>query len=195
MMQNVVLAGVGGQGLLSIAAVLGEAVRQQRLCLKQAAVHGMAQRGGSVQSHVRYSDRPIHSDLIREGTAHLILSLELMEALRYLPFLRLDGALVTSANPVKNIPDYPEIARLRLEIERVTNHLLIDAHALAKDAGTLRCANMVMLGASAPFLGLPENALLAGIGAVFSGKSTSVMETNLRAFRLGREAAVTGGSG
>jgi len=194
MIRNVVLAGVGGQGLLSIAAVLGEAARGEGLHLKQAEVHGMAQRGGSVQSHVRYGDRPIHSDLIREGTADLILSLEPMEALRYVPFLAPDGALVTSADPVENIPDYPEMAGLRLEIERMADHLLIDANVLAKKAGTLRCANMVMLGAGAPFLGLRESALLGAIEAVFREKGSPIIETNVRAFRLGQEAAESGGS-
>lgn len=154
----------------------------------------MAQRGGSVQSHVRYGDRPIHSDLIREGTADLILSLEPMEALRYVPFLAPDGALVTSADPVENIPDYPEMAGLRLEIERMADHLLIDANVLAKKAGTLRCANMVMLGAGAPFLGLRESALLGAIEAVFREKGSPIIETNVRAFRLGQEAAESGGS-
>jgi indolepyruvate ferredoxin oxidoreductase beta subunit len=188
MMNNVILAGVGGQGLLSIAAALGEAARREGLYLKQAEVHGMAQRGGVVQSHVRFGDRPIHSDLIREGTADLVLSLEPMEALRYLPFLRSGGVLVTSENPLVNVPSYPALDRVRAEIARLDRHVLIDANALAEEAGSVRCANMVMLGAGSPFLGLPEEALLAGIEAVFAAKGRAVVETNLRGFRLGRKA-------
>jgi indolepyruvate ferredoxin oxidoreductase beta subunit len=188
MMNNVILAGVGGQGLLSIAAALGEAARREGLYLKQAEVHGMAQRGGVVQSHVRFGDRPIHSDLIREGTADLVLSLEPMEALRYLPFLRSSGVLVTSENPLVNVPSYPALDRVRAEIARLDRHVLIDANALAEEAGSVRCANMVMLGAGSPFLGLPEEAVLAGIEAVFAAKGRAVVETNLRGFRLGRKA-------
>jgi indolepyruvate ferredoxin oxidoreductase beta subunit len=188
MMNNVILAGVGGQGLLSIAAALGEAARREGLYLKQAEVHGMAQRGGVVQSHVRFGDRPIHSDLIREGTADLVLSLEPMEALRYLPFLRSSGVLVTSENPLVNVPSYPALDRVRAEIARLDRHVLLDANALAEEAGSVRCANMVMLGAGSPFLGLPEEAVLAGIEAVFAAKGRAVVETNLRGFRLGRKA-------
>ncbi|MGB2982571.1 MAG: indolepyruvate oxidoreductase subunit beta [Candidatus Bipolaricaulia bacterium] len=184
-MRNVILAGVGGQGLLSIAAVLGEAARRRGLHLKQAEVHGMAQRGGVVQSHVRYADRPIHSDLIRVGTADLILSLEPMEALRYVPFLSASGALVTSSSPFKNVPDYPDPSKILGEISEIPNHRLIDANELAEAAGTVRSANMVMLGAGVPFLGLSEDVLIAGIEAVFAGKSSNVIATNLEAFRLG----------
>ena len=189
MTKNVILAGVGGQGLLSIAAVLGEAARAEGLHLKQAEVHGMAQRGGVVQSHVRISDRPIHSDLIREGTADLILALEPMEALRYVPFLRGDGILIANRIPFKNIPNYPDLERIIAEIERIERHILIDAAALAKEAGSVRCGNMVMLGAAAPFLGIPESTLLRAVEAAFASKGADVVETNLNGFRLGRAAA------
>jgi len=188
MTRNVILAGVGGQGLLSVAAVLGEAARSEGLHLKQAEVHGMAQRGGVVQSHIRYSDRPIHSDLVRKGTADLILSLEPMEALRYLDFLRPDGTLVADRTPFVNIPAYPNVDRIYDEIERFDRHILVDANALAQRAGSARCANMVMLGAGSPFLGLPETAILAGIEAVFASKGSEVIETNVKGYRLGREA-------
>ena len=189
MVKNVILAGVGGQGLLSIAAVIGEAARREGLHLKQAEVHGMAQRGGVVQSHVRFSNRPIHSDLIREGTADLILSLEPMEALRYLPFLGEQGAVVSNRVPLQNIPDYPDLESVYAEIERLKKHLLLDAVALAKEAGTIRCANMVMLGAGADNLGMPEEALLAGIESIFKSKGAAVVETNVKGFRLGLQAS------
>jgi len=191
--RNSILAGVGGQGLLSIAAVLGEAVRRQGLHLKQAEVHGMAQRGGGVQSHIRYGDEPIHSDLVREGTADLILSLEPMEALRYLPFLSPDGAVVTNSEPFQNIPNYPELATILEEVRGLPNHRLIDAAALAKRAGSPRAANMVMLGAGSPYLELPEEALISGIETVFAGKAPEIIETNVTAYRLGRDAVTSSG--
>jgi indolepyruvate ferredoxin oxidoreductase, beta subunit len=187
--RNLILAGVGGQGLLALAAVIGKAAQSEGLHVLQAEVHGMAQRGGVVQSHLRYADRPIRSALVREGTAHLILSLEPMEALRYLPYLAADGAVVTNTTPLKNIPDYPSETDIERGLGVVPIHRLIDAVTLAKQAGALQAANMVMLGAGVPFLDLPTRALEGAIRTVFSGKPESVIETNLRAVQLGLEAS------
>jgi len=175
-----------------MAAVIGEAARSLNLHVLQAEVHGMAQRGGVVQSHLRYSDQPIHSALVKEGTAHLILSLEPMEALRYLPHLAADGAVVANSAPFKNIPNYPDEDSIEKEISHIPNHRLIDAADLAKVAGAMQAANMVMLGAGAPFLELPIDTLEAAIRSVFAGKSDAVIETNLRAFQLGFEASEAG---
>jgi len=188
MKRDIILAGVGGQGLLSIAAILGNAALGLGLHLRQCEVHGMAQRGGVVQSHIRYSDAPLYSDLVREGTADLILSLEPMESLRYLPFLRPDGALVTNSVPIKNMPDYPDLDRILGEIRRLPRHRIVDAAIVAEQAGSLQCANLVVLGAATPFLGLAEDSLEAGIRSVFAGKDPRIVETNLRGFRLGVEA-------
>ena len=187
--RNLILAGVGGQGLLALAAIIGEAARAQGLHVLQAEVHGMAQRGGVVQSHMRYSSDPIHSALVKMGTAHLILSLEPMEALRYLPYLESDGAVVTNSVPFKNIPDYPAEDEIKSALSALQNHRAIDAVDLAKQAGALQAANMVMLGAGAPFLVLSPDTLQEGIRTVFSGKPDAIIETNLLAFQLGFEAS------
>lgn len=190
MKRDLILAGVGGQGLLALTGVIGTAAVQRGLYLKQSEVHGMAQRGGGVQSHLRYSDQPVHSDLIPEGTADLILALEPMEALRYLPFLAPDGALVCSSAPVRNIPDYPDEQSLRAELEREAPLWMIDAAALAREAGTAQCANIVMLGAASRHLGLTAEELLGAVRAVFSPRGERIVETNITAFRLGVEAAL-----
>jgi indolepyruvate ferredoxin oxidoreductase beta subunit len=189
MKRDVILAGVGGQGLLSIAAVIGHAALSLGLDLRQCEVHGMAQRGGVVQSHIRYSDARLYSDLVREGSADLVLSLEPMEGLRYLPFLRPDGILVTNSVPVRNIPDYPDLDRILAEIHALPQHRIVDAAALATEAGSVQCANLVLLGAAAPFLALPEESLEEALRAVFAGKPPRVVETNVRGFRLGVEAS------
>jgi indolepyruvate ferredoxin oxidoreductase beta subunit len=192
MNRNVILAGVGGQGLLALAAVIGEAARTLDLDVKQAEVHGMAQRGGVVQSHLRYADRPLRSNLVRAGTADLILALEPMEALRYLPYLAPTGAVVSSTAPLVNVPDYPEEDDVLAEIEKLPVHRLVDAGGLAKQAGALQASNMVMLGAGSPFLDLPEEALIGAVRSFFADKGDPVVETNVRAFRLGLAAVGTG---
>ena len=190
MNRNVILAGVGGQGLLTLAAVIGEAARSLDLDVKQAEVHGMAQRGGVVQSHLRYADRPLHSNLVRVGTADLILALEPMEALRYLPYLSPTGAVVSDTSPLRNISDYPKQETIVGEIGKLAIHRLVDAGALAKEAGAMQAGNMVMLGAGSPFLELPEKAMIAAIETLFADKGSSVIETNVRAFRLGLAAVL-----
>ncbi len=189
MNRNLILAGVGGQGLLALAAVIGEAARSQGLHVLQAEVHGMAQRGGIVQSHLRYADHPIHSALVKKGTAHLVLSLEPMEALRYVAYLAEDGAVVTSTSPLKNIPNYPEEERIEGDLNHIGRHCLLDAPALAKQAGAIQSTNMVMLGAGAPFLELPVDALERAIRTIFAGKSDAIIDTNLRALYLGLQAS------
>jgi len=191
MNRNVILAGVGGQGLLALAAVIGKAARTLNLDVKQAEVHGMAQRGGVVQSHLRYADRPLHSNLVRTGTADLILALEPMEALRYLPYLAPTGAVVSSRAPLVNVPGYPKEDDVLVEIEKLPVHRLVDAGALAVEAGALRAANMVMLGAGSPFLDIPEEALIGAVRSFFADKGDPVVETNVRAFRLGLAAVRT----
>jgi indolepyruvate ferredoxin oxidoreductase beta subunit len=189
MKKDIILAGVGGQGILSIATIIGYAVVESGLYLKQAEVHGMSQRGGDVQSNLRFSDKPINSDLIPNGEADIIISVEPMEALRYLPFLSEDGWVITNTNPYINIPDYPTEDQLKAELEKLPNKIALNADDVAKEAGNVRAMNMVMLGATSPFLGLPVEKLEEGIKAVFSRKGEAVVELNLKAFNIGRKFA------
>jgi indolepyruvate ferredoxin oxidoreductase beta subunit len=189
MRRDLLLAGVGGQGLLSLAAVIGDAALHTELHVKQAEVHGMAQRGGAVQSHLRISNEPIHSDLVEEGTADLILSLEPMEALRYLPFLNDDGAVITATATVAHTASYPDAEAILAALRCAARTVAVDAAALALRAGSPRCANMVLAGASAPLIGLEPAALEASITRLFSDKGPRIVEVNLKGFRFGQEAA------
>ncbi len=180
----------GGQGILSIATLLDSVALKQGLHLKQAEVHGMAQRGGAVQSHLRLSDEPIHSDLIPRGQADLILSVEPMESLRYLDHMKEDGVLVSSASLFVNISDYPKIEEILQTLRRVTNHVLVDTQALAKEAGNPRTENTVMLGAATPFLPLPADRLKEELAQAFATKGPKIVESNEKAFDLGREASL-----
>lgn len=184
---DIILAGVGGQGILSVAAIIGHAAVAEGLHLKQAETHGMSQRGGDVQSHLRISKETIHSDLIPMGRADIILSSEPLESLRYLPFLSPSGYLITSTNPFVNIPNYPAIEEIMARIEAFPRHVAIDADSLAKEAGTARAANVVMLGAASPFLMTPYESLEKGIVALFGNKGTEVVDANLKALNAGRE--------
>lgn len=186
MKKDIILAGVGGQGILSIATVIGEAVLAEGLYLKQAEVHGMSQRGGDVQSNLRLSSEPIHSDLIAKGGADIIISLEPMEALRYVEYLKPDGWIVTSSVPFVNIPNYPDIEEVLGHIRAHKNHVLLDVEALAKEAGApAQAANMVLLGAAIPMLGIDYDKMVAGVERVFERKGTAIVATNKAAVEAG----------
>lgn len=172
---DIVLAGVGGQGILSIAAVLGFAALENNLYLKQAETHGMSQRGGAVQSYMRLSDKPVHSDLIPLGKADLILSVEPMESLRYLPYLSPEGYIVTNSVPYKNIPDYPDIQVVLEEIKKQPKAVLIDAEHVAREAGNVKASNMVMVGAATPFINIPVSSIENGIREIFSRKGRMLL--------------------
>ncbi len=188
MIQEIILAGVGGQGLLTLAAVISKAALSQGLVVKQSEVHGMSQRGGAVESHVRISDHEIYSPIIPKGKASLILAMEPMEGLRHLEYLAADGTLVTNSVPVKNIENYPNEEELFSTIRSLPHHLLIDAITLARKVGSLQSANMVLLGAGARYISLPEDALTNAISELFSRRSKELAEMNLTAFREGRNA-------
>ena len=185
MKRDIILSGVGGQGILSIATVIGRAALAEGLQLKQAEVHGMSQRGGDVQSNLRISSSEIHADLIPQGQADLIVSLEPMEALRYLPWLASDGWVITNTVPLVNIPDYPDAEALRRELEALPHAVPLDIDALARAAASPRSANMVLLGAAAPFLDIDAAKLEAGIRDIFARKGDAIVEMNLAAFRAG----------
>ena len=189
MKQDIILAGVGGQGTLSIAYVIDRAALKQGLNLKQAEVHGMAQRGGAVQSHLRLSSELIYSDLIPKGATDMILSVEPLEALRYVDYLRPDGIIVASSTPFVNIPDYPPLEDVLKAIRGFKRSVVVDSGALAQEAGSARAQNMVMLGAASRFLALSEPDLREFIQELFQGRGESVVATNLKAFELGRAAS------
>lgn len=189
MKKDIILAGVGGQGILSIATIIGEAALHQGLRIKQAEVHGMSQRGGDVQSNLRISSDPISSDLIALKGADIIISLEPMEALRYLPYLAEDGWIVTNSEPFVNIPNYPELADVVAELKKVKNLVMLDVDKIAKDCGNSRAANMVLLGAASPYLGMEAQNIEDGIARIFGRKGAEVVEMNIKALRAGRAVA------
>ncbi len=189
MKTDIILSGVGGQGILSIAAAIGEAALKEGLYMKQAEVHGMSQRGGDVQSNLRLSDQPIASDLIPLGHADLIISLEPMESLRYLPYLNKEGWLVTNSQPFINIPNYPEMEKVNAELNKLPHKVVLDVEAIAKEAGSIRAANIVMLGAATPFLGLEYEKIEEGVRSIFARKGEEIVMMNLKALKAGYEIA------
>ena len=191
MHKNVILAGVGGQGILTLAAIIDYAAMLSGLQIKQAEVHGMSQRGGAVQSHLRISDKEIYSDLIPKGKADLILSLELMESLRYLPFLADDGIIITANETVKNIPNYPEEEQI---IQQIKNsgfkHIFIDVRKTALEAGSAKVENVVMIGLASKFLGIEKKQFQNSLKELFADKGEDIIALNLKAFDLGEALAV-----
>jgi indolepyruvate ferredoxin oxidoreductase beta subunit len=188
MKTDIILCGVGGQGILSIATIIGEAAMKENLYIKQAEVHGMSQRGGDVQSNLRISSKPINSDLIALGSTDVIISLEPMEALRYLPFLSKDGWIITSSAPFVNIPNYPEIDKLKADYAKLQNVILFDVEQLAKDNNVPRSANVILLGAAQKALGIEYEKLQGAIRRVFSRKGDAVVEANIKALAIGKAA-------
>lgn len=190
MKKDIILCGVGGQGILSIATVIGEAATRNGLCLKQAEVHGMSQRGGDVQSHLRLSTDEIWSDLIPHASADLVISMEPMESLRYLAWLSANGTVVTSSKPFVNIPDYPAAELLQGELAALPSVVSMDIEQIARDLSSPRSANMVLLGMAAPYIGILQiEQLRDAIITVFSRKGQAVVEANLKAFDAGVAAA------
>jgi len=191
MKTDIILAGVGGQGILSIATVIGLAAVNNQLNIKQAEVHGMSQRGGAVYSHLRLSDQPIASDLIPLGKADLVLSVEPMEALRYIPYLSSDGWLVTNTHPFVNIGNYPDIASLLEQLNALHNRVLVDADALASECGNTKASNMVMLGAAVPFLNMDIQEIEKALRSIFERKGEEVVAMNIRALQSGYDVAIS----
>lgn len=186
MKRDIILAGVGGQGILSIAAIIGLAAIEKGWYLKQAEVHGMSQRGGDVQSHLRISENPIYSDLIPLGQTDLILSVEPMESLRYLPYLNNEtGWLISNDKPFVNIPNYPDQEAIYREIRKVKNHILINAEDIAKDLNSPKSANVVMLGAAIAQLGIEKEYFENAIKSLFGRKGEEVVNVNIAALEAG----------
>jgi indolepyruvate ferredoxin oxidoreductase beta subunit len=190
MKTDIILAGVGGQGILTIAAAIGFASLYEKKFVKQAEVHGMSQRGGAVQSHLRISDGPVSSDLIPLGHADLILSVEPMEALRYLPYLTRQGWVVTNSVPFENISDYPSINRIEQELKALPFSIWINADQIARDCQSPKSSNIVMLGAASAYLGLGFDSLRAGVEQVFKRKGSEITDANIRALEAGRNCSL-----
>lgn len=189
MKTDIILAGVGGQGILSIAAILGAAALNKNLYLKQAETHGMSQRGGAVVSHLRISDKPVWSDLIPSGAADLILSVEPLEALRYLPYLKQDGAIVTNNTKFENVDVYPDIEVEYQKLKDEIKVIRIDADNISKLSGNTKASNMVMIGAALQFTGFNEDDIIGAISAIFGRKGESIVNSNIAAFKAGKKFA------
>ncbi len=189
MKKDIILAGVGGQGILSVAAVIGLAALDYGLVIKQSEVHGMSQRGGAVISHLRISDKEIYSDLIPEGKADMIISMEPLEALRHISFLKPGGWIISNNKPFVNIPDYPDKNKLYEELNSFPNSLLLNSDELAKKIKAPKSANIILVGAASLYLGIPFENLENGIKQIFGRKGEEVVAINLQALKLGRELA------
>ena len=185
MKKDIVLGGVGGQGILTIAATIGTAAVENNLFLKQSEVHGMSQRGGDVMSNIRISSNEVFSDLIPEGKADVIIGVEPMEALRHLKMLKSNGWLITNKKPFINIPTYPELADILAKVESLDHHVSIDADNIAREIGSIKAANIVMLGAGIPFIGLDIKMLEDALGILFGRKGQDIVDLNIKALHAG----------
>lgn len=186
MTYDIILCGVGGQGVLSIATVIASAAMCDGFHVRQSEVHGMSQRGGAVQAHMRIADSPISSDLVPSGGADMVLSMEPVEGLRYLSWLKPDGILVSAAEAFVNIPNYPELETIHAAIRALSRSLLVAAEDLAKTAGNSKAVNMVLVGAALPFLPVKAETVAAAVSDIFGRKDTALVEINMKALEMGR---------
>lgn len=189
MQKDIVLGGVGGQGILTIAATIGTAAVNSGLFLKQSEVHGMSQRGGDVMSNLRLSSNEVFSDLIPEGKADLVIGVEPMEALRHVRMLSKGGWLITNEVPFKNIKNYPEIDGILSELRRFPKHVILNADKIAKELGSLKAANMVILGAAIPFIGLELSDFEGALKMIFGKKGDDIVNLNINALKAGMKEA------
>ncbi len=189
---DIILAGVGGQGVLSVSAIIASSAMQEGLHVKQSEVHGMSQRGGAVLANLRLSDKPIASDLIPRGTAAMVLSMEPLESLRYLEYMSADTVLITAAEPVRNIDDYPDLDGLLARIRELPHATVLDAERLARQAGSARATNMVIVGAASHWLPVKLETIEHFVRTLFASKGDKVVDTNITALRAGRASAAGG---
>lgn len=187
MKKDIILCGVGGDGIVSVAKIISEAALNMGLYIKQSEIHGMSQRGGSVFSHLRLSSNEIFADVIPEGKADIIISSEPMEALRYLPFLSPEGWIITNSTPFVNIGNYPDMEAVNAELAKVKNVVSFDANAIAKEVKAR--PNMVLLGATAPYLDIEFGKLEEAVMRIFGRKGEEVVNSNIAALKAGLEAS------
>ncbi|MBN2874477.1 MAG: indolepyruvate oxidoreductase subunit beta [Spirochaetales bacterium] len=186
MKYDIILGGVGGQGILSVAAVIAQAAMASGLEVRQSEVHGMAQRGGAVQAHLRLADGPIHGDLIGLGRADMILSMEPLEALRYVDYLKPEGLVVSAEEPYNNIVDYPDEAMVLGAVAALPHGIIVQTKQLAREAGNPTAANMVLVGAASKYLPIELPRIRDAVKARLASKGEAVVEMNLKALELGR---------
>jgi len=186
---DLIIAGVGGQGILTLAGLIAQSALRAGLNVKQSEVHGMAQRGGAVEAHLRLSSATIFSDLAPGGAVDVLCGMEPLETLRHLHSLAPTGWVVTGSEAVENIPDYPPLADVLKAIREWPRHLLFPAIQLAQEAGSPRASNMVLLGAVSALLPLPEEVFAEVITELFQAKGAAVADVNRKAFACGRELA------
>jgi indolepyruvate ferredoxin oxidoreductase beta subunit len=186
---DIIVAGVGGQGVVSLSAIIASSAMREGLSVKQSEVHGMSQRGGSVLANLRLADHAIASDLIPRGSAAMILSMEPLESLRYLEYLSEEGTLITAINPVENFAAYPPLETVLAQIRSLPHAILVDTDQLARQAGSVRATNMVMVGAASHRLPVKLETIEHFARSMFASKGDKVVDTNLKALRAGRDAA------
>ena len=185
---NLFLSGVGGQGILLASEVISSACLKSGFDVKQSEVHGMAQRGGSVISHIRFGHR-VYSPLIEPGDADIVVSFEMLEALRYLPYMNKKTRVIVNTQKILPSPvatgvdTYPDDVLEQLK-QRGLSVFPVDAFEAAKAAGETRAVNMVLVGALSAFLTLKEDVFLEVISERLPEK---IRKVNIGAFLKGRE--------
>jgi indolepyruvate ferredoxin oxidoreductase beta subunit len=185
--KGIIVAGVGGQGALTLAQLILGAAWKSKYHVLQSEVHGMSQRGGAVNAHILFDIVPVTSPVVMEGDAEFLISMEPLEALRYLPFMSKTGIMIVSAHPFKNMDNYPDVELILNELKSIDGVTLIDTEKYSKELDYKNAGNMILLGSLSNHLPFEDSIWEKIISERFNDKGTKVIEQNIRAFNFGKK--------
>ena len=184
--QGIIVAGVGGQGTITLAQlILGAAWRSKYHCL-QSEVHGMSQRGGAVNAHIVFDSQPVTSPTIEEGSADLLIGMEPLETLRYVHMVKKEGNIISSLSPIVNMGNYPEESTVIDAVKKVDDIHLVDTDACSKELKNRHAGNVILLGMASKFLPMEQELWLSIFEERFKVKGDKIIQKNKEAFEYGR---------
>lgn len=183
---GVIVAGVGGQGAITVSQLILGAAWKSGYYTLQSEVHGMSQRGGSVNAQILFDKKEVTSPVIMEGRGDLLIGLEPLETLRYLNLLDEGAFVISSVSPIKNMMTYPEIGKIIAELKKIPGVLLIDTEKLSVELDNKNAGNMILLGVASKHLPFEDNTWYEVINERFEGKSEVLIKKNIEAFEYGK---------
>ena len=188
---GVIVAGVGGQGAITLAQLVLGAAWKSGFFVHQSEVHGMSQRGGSVNAHILFDKKEVSSPVVMEGAGNLLIGMEPLETLRYLSLLRKDAEVVSSVIPIKNMAEYPDVDKILSELKSVPGVTLVDTDKYSKELSNKKAGNIILLGIASKHMPISKKMWHEVIKERFEGKGEKIIDKNIEAFEFGRKIGLT----